>query len=274
MASFDNEHTRAFAFSLAAATVAAFLQPQAIASVPQILGLVATAEPTRLKCADGICSAEFGSFCLQRDRAVPASGTEYRVAQGSALGLVYSDASGAVHEIDATPYVNVDSERKYAAVRISVPESALEMLGATTAALNVGEHASAVPAAVADDRSPFTMAEIRRVTGSLRQLAERLFNADSDTTEAAATALKLVNATDQGATHIDVNALWQKALGKMPRDDAHPAIARVADSLDSCRAKAGGSLSGRLAADCLQTIHEASITRANMRVWDGLEAGT
>ena len=274
MASFDNEHTRTFAFSLAAATVAAFLQPQAIASVPQILGLVATAEPTELKCADGVCSAEFSSFCLQRDKAVPAGGTEYRVAQGSALSLVYSDASGALHEIDAVPYVSVDSERKYTAVRISVPESALEMLGATAAALSVGEHASAIPAAVADDRSPFTTAEIRRVTGSLRQLAERLFNADGDTTVAAATALRLVNASDQEAAHIDVEALWRTALGQAPRGDAHPAVVRVADSLNTCRAEAGGSLSGRLAADCLQTIHEASITRANMRVWDGLEAGT
>ena len=276
MASFDNEHTRSFSIALAAATVAWFFQPEAHAATPQILGLVATAEPTELKCADGVCSAAFSSFCLQQDKPIPEAGTTYRAAAGSPLMLVYTDESGAAHEIDASTFVSIDSERRFASVRISVPETARDALGAATLALRVGDHASAVPAEAADDPSTLMMAEIHRYTATLRQLADWLFDRTSDTAVAAATALRLANAAERAApeTPIDVAALWHATLGEVPSPEAAPGIAAVARELEGCVTQAGGGLTGSGASACLQTIHEVHIARANVRVWTGLQAGS
>jgi hypothetical protein len=272
MAFWNNEHTQGLAIALAAATVASFLRPTAFAAVPQILGLVATAEPTPLNCADGLCGAEFSSFCLQQEKPAPAMGTEYRAANGSDFTLVYTDADGATAEIDAAPYVVIDSQRRYAAVRISLPEDLAHMLGARDLALRIGAHASAVPATIADDPSPLTMAEIGKVTGSLRRLAERLFDPGSDTAVAAATAIKLVNAARDAEppTPIDVAALWRKALGETADGDEQPGVGTVAQDLQRCPTTHSGLFTA-----CLQRIHEDSITQANLRVWAGLaEAGS
>ena len=242
MASFDNEHTRGFAIALAAATVASFIQPQAIASAPQILGLVATNQAAPLTCADGVCGADFSSFCLQQDRPAPTTGTAYRVSEGSELALVYSRADGTTGEVDVAPYVAVDSRRSYATVRIELPETLMDALGATTASLRVGPNASAVPASMSDSTSPLVLAEIRTVTGALRRIAERLFDPESDHALAAATAIHLINMQAQVSEPI-----------------------ALPHGLQRCAGSDGQHLVG-----CLQEIHHANITQANMRVWNGL----
>jgi hypothetical protein len=242
MASFDNEHTRGFAIALAAATVASFIQPQAIASAPQILGLVATGQPTPLNCSDGFCGAEFSSFCLQPERPAPTTGTDYRPSADSELTLIYARADGTSGEIDVTPYVAIDSRRSYAAVRIALPESLMEALGATSASLRVGSNASAVPASSSDSASAIVMAEIRTVTGALRQVAERLFDPESDHAVAAATAIQLVNMQ----AHVNKPIVLPESLQRCAGSDRQHVVG------------------------CLQAIHHANITQANIRVWDGL----
>lgn len=193
MASFDNEHTRGIAIALAAGALASFLEAHAVAAPPQILGLVATAEPTPLSCADGVCGADFSSFCLQEEKPVPTTGTEYRAVEQSDIALIYTRADGTTETVDVGPYVAIDSRRSYAAVRITLPETLIEALGAETAQLRIGRFATAVPAALADDPSPAAAAEIAAVTGPLRRLAEQLFDPASEQARAAAEAMRLVN---------------------------------------------------------------------------------
>ena len=71
------------------------------AAAPQILGMVATAEPMPLVCAGGTCSAEFSTFCLQDKRVPPRPGTAYTVAGGGGLTLVVTATDGSERRLPA-----------------------------------------------------------------------------------------------------------------------------------------------------------------------------
>ena len=39
-------------------------------AAPQMLGVVASAEPMPLRCEGGVCSIELSSFCLEKERSI------------------------------------------------------------------------------------------------------------------------------------------------------------------------------------------------------------
>lgn len=47
---------------------------------------VMAAGPAPLTCADGVCTAEFGAFCMEPDRAGPGHKSPYRLAGTPANG--------------------------------------------------------------------------------------------------------------------------------------------------------------------------------------------
>ncbi len=61
---------------------------------PQILGLLAQSEIIPLVCADGKCSAEFSSFCMEPDRASPGHLTKYFPTGDADLTLIAKTADG------------------------------------------------------------------------------------------------------------------------------------------------------------------------------------
>ena len=64
-------------------------------AAPQILAVLATAEPVPLTCVKGICEAEFSTMCLQRGRAMPYPGTAYAPADPGNIILVIRRADGS-----------------------------------------------------------------------------------------------------------------------------------------------------------------------------------
>lgn len=58
----------------------------AVQAAAQILALIATTGATPLTCADGVCTAEFGAFCMEPDRAGPGHKSPYRLAGTPANG--------------------------------------------------------------------------------------------------------------------------------------------------------------------------------------------
>lgn len=73
--------------SLIAAIGAIAALPAASQAAPQILGLIATATPLPLQCADGVCSVEVSGICLQENRPAPETGTAYKAVPGAAITL-------------------------------------------------------------------------------------------------------------------------------------------------------------------------------------------
>ena len=130
---------------LATAAVLAVAPLFGAAAEPQILGLLARAEAVPLVCSGGECFAEVSAFCMEPDRSSPNHATAYSPAEGADLTLVATAADGSVTNIPAAGLAAFENRRGYASVRVSVPQSVLAELGATSVALTVGQRVSLLP---------------------------------------------------------------------------------------------------------------------------------
>ena len=262
--------------AFAALSLVAVLTPSvpAKAAPPQILALVATAEPTPLTCADGICSAEFSAFCMEKFRATPDRGTAYLPSGSTKLALLATDAAGTTHEVDGTAFVTIESERLFASVRISLPESVLAGLDATQVALEVPGGASLVPAETADDEHPMTEGEIANYTDTLRAKADELFDADSVSSVVADATMRMANHTQtmDPTKRVDAEQLWRDTMGTRPGDDAPEALRTASKVLDMCTSTFGNAGNAMMMTYCLNAVHDSRVTEGNIRVWNGLEA--
>ena len=70
-------------FTFLAAFPLIAIAPLPAQAAPQILGLMASAEPVPMTCVDGTCTAELSSVCLQQQRPTPLTGTVYRPAKAT-----------------------------------------------------------------------------------------------------------------------------------------------------------------------------------------------
>lgn len=258
--------------TLAAASVA--FTSAAQAAPPQILALVATAEPTPLTCDGDTCSAEFSAFCMEKFRGTPERGTAYLPGGSTKLALLATDAAGNTRAIDGTAFVSIESERLFASVRISLPQSVLDGLNATNIALQVPGGASLVPVDTADDEHPITEGEIVTYTDTLRAKADELFDAASISAVVANATLRMTNRTQvmDPAARVDAAKLWRETMGVEPAEDAPESLRTAAHALEVCDRTLGRSGSAQMMTYCLNAIHDARITEGNIRVWNGLDA--
>src|SRR5262249_23616756 len=143
-------------------TLAAAALPAAgAAAATQVLGLVASnGAATPLRCADGQCSAQFSTFCLQQNRPAPSRGDNYAVVAGGSLTLVARTAAGQTLRVPANDLIQIQSRVGFTSVEIDLPEAKLAELGATGVALEVGPAVSLVPVATPDDPNPQTDDEL------------------------------------------------------------------------------------------------------------------
>ncbi len=147
----------------------------------QALALLETSGPTPLNCADGVCRAEFSTFCLRKERPLPETRASYTVATDENLHLLLTTPDGAVRRVPAADHVRIYSARGgYTAIVIELPRSTLEALGARRAAVDVGEGVTLMPVAIARDDDPQTEQEKLLATGPLRVLGARLIDRSPD----------------------------------------------------------------------------------------------
>jgi hypothetical protein len=249
-------------------------------AAPQILGLVATAEPTALVCAEGTCSAEFSSFCLQDNRVPPRSGTAYTVARGESLTLVVTAADGSRRRLPAAGLVRVVSARAYMAVTVSLAERDLKALGATGAAITVGQQVSLVPVPEPGDPWPLTEDDVAAATGPNRAGAANFFDRGGELPVAARITNRLINAAPSdgplGPQERDGpgrDDLWRRVVGTDPAAAADPGTRSAARSFARCRdlvAEGGHSTLRR----CLEQQHDALMVETNGEFWQTLGAGS
>ncbi len=261
------------ALMLAAAT--AWMPLGGAAAAPQILGMVATAEPMLLVCAGGTCSAEFSAFCLQDKRVPPRSGTAYTVAHGVGLTLVVTAADGSQRRLPAAGLVRVTSARAYMAVTVSVTERRLKALGATRASIMVGQRVSLVPVPVPGDPWPLTGDDVASATGPLRAGAASFFDRGGELPVAARITNRLINAapSDRPLGPQGRDGLWRQVVGADPADAADPGTRGAARIFTLCRdLVAEGAIS--TLRGCLEEQHDAMMVETNGRYWQTLDAGS
>ena len=266
---------RILALSLALAAATAWMAPGGAAAAPQILGMVATAEPMPLVCAGGTCSAEFSTFCLQDKRVPPRSGTAYTVARGEGLTLVVTGRDGSERRLPAAGLVRVASARAYMAVTVSVAEPDLKALGATRASITVGRRVSLVPVPVPGDPWPLTGHDVASATGPLRAAAAGLFDRGGELPVAARITNRLINAarSDGPLAPHRRDGLWRRVVGADPADAADPGTRSAARIFTLCRGLAAEGAYSTLRR-CLEMQHDALMVETNGRYWQTLGAGS
>ena len=185
-------------------------------AAPQILGLIASATPIPMTCADGTCTAEISSVCLQQHRPTPPTGMVYRPAKGTHITVTVAGPNGVERRLPVVAALTFKSLRQFSAVKVSLPEAIVRRLGNGAATISVGPLASVIPVAVAGDPKPLSAGEIARYTGPLRALAERAFERDSARVNATRILNRMVNRLpeDSNAGIEKVASLWQRTVGK------------------------------------------------------------
>lgn len=258
--------------AVAAAGAIAGAQPAGAA--PQILGMVATAEPTRLICENGVCQAEFSTICLQKHRVSPVAGTVYRQAAAARLEMTVTRAGGGEVTVPLGDRARITAHREFTSVMISVPEDLIRSLGGSAAGISVPRLASLVPEAVPGDISPLTAHEIAQFTGPLRSAAETFLRADPDL-PVAKLLNKVLNAVEHNDTvyRSDGSAIWARVKDDAEARAAPAARRRVQAVIRECTTdtpnRAVWGTKG-----CIGLRHGEVLMKTTKDVWKGLGAGS
>jgi hypothetical protein len=255
--------------------VAAF--PFAANAAPQILGLVATATPLPLSCVEGVCSVEVSGVCLQEHRQAPATGTVYRVANGSKLTLIVQSRDGITQTMVVNELVEVRSLRVFSSLTISLPERLVQDLSkdVVLASLSVAPLTSLLPVPEVGDANPLTEKEIREYTGPLRTLAESALGHDKTNLNATSILNHMVNRLPanrpvgaEGIVKVLGQVMNKKTAAQMP------SVARlVTRALDTCREKLRVERTPHLRA-CLSNQHDILNSNTTLNVWRSLRPGS
>jgi hypothetical protein len=239
----------------------------------QALALLEIDEATPLICTDGVCRAEFTTYCLQKDRALPQTGTPYEVAEGDGPLLVLTDAKGNVRRVPAAPHIRIEAARaNHTAVTISVPRHIVDGFEARQVALEVGERMTLMPVAVAGDDNPLSEQERRDAAGRLRATGAELVDRVGGTVETVRVLNSLINAMPD-SIEIDSEArgrLWQRALDAEFATAMPMRVDDAAREYAACWQDRVVQLGGYSVRECLRRRHDDLMWNHTKRYWDAV----
>jgi hypothetical protein len=112
---------------------------------PQVLGLIATKQPTPLNCVDGTCTGFFSAFCMQEKRPRPTAGQRYDLAGAGDLALIVDQTDGKTATFSGTGLLEFESEGEYTSVKVSLDQRRLASLNAKSVSVIVPRHVALVP---------------------------------------------------------------------------------------------------------------------------------
>jgi hypothetical protein len=230
---------------------------------PQILGLTASNGAVPFTCDEEDCTALAGTFCLQRERALPAWGTPYVASHPDRLTLALLTRDGRIAKIAGGSWVKFTAYSGYTMVRMTVPRSLLAARDATAVAVEIGPGVSLVPTPSAADSDPQSDDEIALATGPIRMAAARYLDAPAVSIDAARLVTALVSALPERRTIRDnYGAVWQTTITADLTDGLDPAALSAAQrAYDRCHGQAE-------LRQCLMSRHRELMERDNARYWD------
>jgi hypothetical protein len=192
--------------------------PGAALAASQIMGLVATADPTPMQCAGGDCTALLSSFCLQEKRLPPDFDSAYRPARHGQVSLIVTMADGTVSRFDAHGLVGFRTRYGYTAVEARLALDRLPTRSPVSLALEVGERSALLPLEISGDPDPLSEEEIEIATGPWRLAAQDILEGDGKRAASVRLAMRLINALpltgDIAAGERE--SLWRRVAGEAP----------------------------------------------------------
>ena len=262
--------SNAFAFLATLPLTVVALSP--VQAAPQILGLIASAEPIPMTCVDGTCTAELSSVCLQQHRPTPFAGTEYRPASSTVITLTVAGPDGENRRLRVDAVLDYKALRQFSAVKVSLPESTVRRLGSGKAMISVSPMASLVPVAVQGDPEPLNPGEIARYTGPLRALAERAFEQDSDRVNATRILNQMANRLPKNS-HAGIEEaapLWSLTVSKDTSAETQKFLTRA---IESCRETLRTGVQADLPT-CLRYQHDYLSGENTNNAWQAMNPGS
>ena len=237
--------------------------PGAASAAPQIMGLVATAEPAPMQCADGQCSVLLSAFCLQEKRLPPDLDSAYLPAEAGQVILVATAADGQTTRLEADGLVEFRSRYGYTAIQAQLPLERLAGASPVSLALEVKPRAALLPVTALGDPDPLTAKEIATATGPWRLAAEAVMEGDREGAESARIAMRLINSLPAvGDTRINEReSLWRRVAG------AAPVLAR--QTFDACIRSVDQAV-GYPLRKCLEERHEKLQVQNTREFWRSL----
>ena len=254
------------------ATVVLLLFPGTAHSAPQTLGLVATAQPVPMICDDDGCVAQLSSFCLQRERKSPNFRTPYYVAGGAGLWLHLTDADGGHRTVPAEGLARLVSNFGNTEIEAHVSSADMAALGAVEISVEVGKLVTLFPESVADDPNPITAAEGAFAKGPARSLAADIFDSPKGLGGTINVLDRAINSITTFSRLSDDGRrdLWSRVAGVPQEADVDNRAAGVFSAcLDDLRRQMVFGLR-----NCLEGRRADLLIRANLRLWNGLAAGS
>ena len=192
--------------------------PVAASAAPQIVGLVATAEPAPMQCAGGQCTVLLSAFCLQEKRLPPDLGSAYLPADTGQVTVIATAADGRTTRIEAGGLVEFRSLYGFTAIEARLRLDRLAGGRPASLALDVTARAALLPVTIPDDPNPQTAAEIATATGPWRLAAGVVMDGESEGAAGARTTMRVINALPV-AGEIPPGAresLWRRVAGTAP----------------------------------------------------------
>jgi len=264
--------------------------PTTALAAPQILAVAATDVPQPLHCENGLCVAEFSSFCLQKQRSNPVDGTPYEPVSDQSFALIYDDRAGIRHQMAGGDLIRITSNRGFTSVRAEIDEQALDDLGVVNAALMVARGTTLVPVPVPGDTNPITDDEIALALSSLQPLADQWLGGGEEKVQAVRLVNTLINLTPPSGrlSDDDRRGLWDRVSqhtghytgqysGTYASTDGaglkEGALARAQEMHDAClwRVEIGRYSSMR---SCLGVKHDSLMQDMNLSYWKATDVGS
>ena len=252
-----------FRATLASIITLLALLPGAAWAAPQIMGLVATAEPTPMQCADGQCTALLSAFCLQEKRLPPDFDSAYLPSGTRQVTLIATMIDGRTIRMEADELVEFRSRHGYTAIEARLPLKRLAGARPTSLALEVRPRAALLPVPESGDPNPLTPEEIAVATGPWRLAAEATMEGGSEGAEGARTAMRLINALPRTG---DIQSgqresLWRRVAGNAPTG--------IRQAFDAC-ARSVDQAVGYPLRKCLEERHEKLQIENTREFWRSL----
>lgn len=243
-------------------------------AAPQALALVSTGGGIELTCRGDACFADFTTFCLQKDRVSPPSGTAYRLAGGD-IRVLGTTPDGASVSLDPRLSLTFGSRREHFAVRLSMAGSERNRLGLTKVTVSVGENVAILPVAVPGDPNPHTEAEIALLVGSLRPVGSALVDANHDNMVAARITNRIINGLPEDGWTSDRTRrrLLEGALDGAGGALAPEAKDRVRGVFELCNWSLNTAALTSMRR-CLEGHHDIFVRYLNTKYWNALKVGS
>ncbi|NKB55808.1 MAG: hypothetical protein GKS00_05680 [Alphaproteobacteria bacterium] len=265
-------------YTLFAALLGIFGAPFGVGhAATQSLALLETDAPLPLVCENGVCKAEFSTFCLQKERDLPRAGDPYTVADGGAVGLVLTGPDGSVKRVPAASHVRISAARSgHTAVTIELNRSVLDRLGAHHAAIEVGERVALMPVPIVGDDNPQTEQDKLLAAGPLRQLGQAIVDQGPHDINRVRVLNRLINALpDSIDMHADARqTLWRRAVDTGFQAAPPARVAKAAQEYDACWQDRVVALFGYSVRHCLQRQHDGLMWGHVKRYWNAAGAGS